>query len=244
MERRAAAGDAEARAALEDARRRLGHDRIVSARITAMPRPMPDGMYDPMPKVFATTGDGVEHELFSYYPDELSFSPDEFVGITVAEARRLKFEKDVRYLRENPGGDEEVRRLGREAMAARTAEAMRAWRQAASDAGLPVAPRAGDVVMVLERNSPWVASPQPWRGYVIETSGRDMPAQVAVRESREILWKVRPTPTRDEAWLTLAMDDEVTVVVAGNWCPKVWRRTLPSDIFRRAKSDLRSGRGT
>lgn len=69
--------------------------RIKSARITEMPKQL----FDPMPKVYVTTEDGKEQFLFEYYPDELSFAPSEFVGLTVDEARSLKFKKDVAYLR-------------------------------------------------------------------------------------------------------------------------------------------------
>ena len=73
--------------------------KIISARITAMPRPMPEGMFDPMPEVFVTLDNGSEHYLFTYYPDELSFTGVEFIGLTLDEARRLKFTKDVNYLK-------------------------------------------------------------------------------------------------------------------------------------------------
>mgnify|MGYP003150339075 CR=1 FL=1 len=36
--------------------------------------------------------------LFDYYPDEISFTPDEFIGLTAKEARTVKFEKDKAYL--------------------------------------------------------------------------------------------------------------------------------------------------
>jgi hypothetical protein len=67
---------------------------IKSARIT----PLPVKFTDPMPTVFVTLEDGKEHRLFDYYPDELRFSPDEFVGLTVEEAHNLKQKKDVAYL--------------------------------------------------------------------------------------------------------------------------------------------------
>jgi hypothetical protein len=69
--------------------------RIVSVHITAMPK----GLFDSMPKIIATLDDGSNEELFWYYPDELSFSPAEFIGLTVDQGRHLKFEKDVAYLR-------------------------------------------------------------------------------------------------------------------------------------------------
>jgi hypothetical protein len=67
---------------------------IVSAHITAMPKTL----LSPMPQVFAKTSDGQEHKLFSFYPDEISFEPHEFVGLTVQEAKQLRFKKDVQYL--------------------------------------------------------------------------------------------------------------------------------------------------
>jgi len=69
--------------------------KIVSAKITAMPKQM----FDPMPKVIATFDDGSEKELFTYYPDEISFTEQEFIGLSESEARQLKFEKDTAFLR-------------------------------------------------------------------------------------------------------------------------------------------------
>lgn len=68
---------------------------IQSARITELPTKPFDGM--PMPKVFVTV-DGKEEYLFEYYPDELTFSEKEFVGLTTDQARTLKFEKDKKFL--------------------------------------------------------------------------------------------------------------------------------------------------
>ena len=66
---------------------------ITSARITPS-----GGLTGPPPVVFATV-EGVEQRLFDYYPDEISFTPDEFVGLTVEQAHELRHEKDVAYLR-------------------------------------------------------------------------------------------------------------------------------------------------
>lgn len=68
--------------------------KIMTARITEMPK----DLFDPMPRVYATFEDGVEKFLFEYYPDEVSFTPSEFVGLTEQEARRLFHKKDVQYL--------------------------------------------------------------------------------------------------------------------------------------------------
>jgi hypothetical protein len=68
--------------------------KIISARITAMPK----SLFDPMPQVYVTLEDGTEQFLYEYYPDEISFSPSEFVGLTIDEAKHLKFIKDRNYL--------------------------------------------------------------------------------------------------------------------------------------------------
>jgi len=72
--------------------------KIKSARITPLPRPMPEGMSDSMPEVHVTTDDDKEHYLFQYYPDEISFTEKEFIGLTLDEAKGLKFKKDKTYL--------------------------------------------------------------------------------------------------------------------------------------------------
>lgn len=67
--------------------------KITAARITDLPK----SFMDPMPVVYVTIG-GIEQRLFDYYPDEISFQAAEFVGLTLDEARGLKFQKDKRYL--------------------------------------------------------------------------------------------------------------------------------------------------
>lgn len=71
---------------------------VVSAEISAMPRPMPEGMMDPMPEVHATFSDGQRLKIFEFYPDELQFEPHEFVGLTYREARQLRITKDSCFL--------------------------------------------------------------------------------------------------------------------------------------------------
>lgn len=69
--------------------------KITSARITAMPT----SLFDPMPEVYVKVeGEQEEVRLFDYYPDEISFTADEFVGLTEKEAHQLKFNKDKSYL--------------------------------------------------------------------------------------------------------------------------------------------------
>jgi hypothetical protein len=73
--------------------RRMQSCKITSARIAGLPQQV----FGPNPEVFATV-DGVEVKLFDYYSDEISFTPDEFIGLTVAEGRALKQRKDKDYL--------------------------------------------------------------------------------------------------------------------------------------------------
>lgn len=49
--------------------------------------------------ITAKFDDGSEGELLRYYPDEISFSEAELIGLTVEEARRLHYKKDLAYLR-------------------------------------------------------------------------------------------------------------------------------------------------
>jgi hypothetical protein len=69
--------------------------KVVSVRITEQPK----SLFDPMPRVFVTTEDGVEHFLYQYYPDEISFTESEFIGLTLEECGRLYTEKDLKYLK-------------------------------------------------------------------------------------------------------------------------------------------------
>jgi hypothetical protein len=73
--------------------------KIRSVTITAMPRPMPQGMFDPMPEVIATFEDGSTKTLFAFHPDEISFRASEFIGLTEEEAHSLFQQKVTAYLR-------------------------------------------------------------------------------------------------------------------------------------------------
>lgn len=68
---------------------------IVSARITSLPKTLGD----PLPQVWATFRDGTEKMLFTYYPDEISFEAQDFIGLTEEEATLFKFGRDRAYLR-------------------------------------------------------------------------------------------------------------------------------------------------
>lgn len=73
----------------------LNKEKIVECVITAMPK----SFFDPMPKVLVRTENEDEFRyLFEFYPDEISFRKEEFIGLTVDEARGLKFKKDRAYL--------------------------------------------------------------------------------------------------------------------------------------------------
>jgi hypothetical protein len=65
--------------------------KILSVEITAGPGPLPGGIFDQAPRVIATLEDGDTVELFSFFATERSFTPGQFVGLTVDEGRRLKF---------------------------------------------------------------------------------------------------------------------------------------------------------
>jgi len=69
--------------------------KIVSADVGKMP----EKMTDPMPEVTVSLEDGSRTVLFEYYPDELTFLPEEFIGLTVEQGKDLKRTKDIAYLR-------------------------------------------------------------------------------------------------------------------------------------------------
>lgn len=74
----------------------MSDNRIIKgALITAYPK----SFADPMPEVRVQFEEGGSYEpLFTFYPDEISFSAEEFIGLTVDEARALRTKKDIAYL--------------------------------------------------------------------------------------------------------------------------------------------------
>ena len=69
---------------------------IKKAKIGPYPKEITDRK---MPEVKVTYVDGTEEVLFEFYPDEIDFTEEEFVGLTRSSAKRLKFEKDREWLR-------------------------------------------------------------------------------------------------------------------------------------------------
>ena len=53
--------------------------KVVSSRITEQPK----SFFDPMPKVYVTMENGVEEFLFEYYPDEISFTDQAHLHVSV-----------------------------------------------------------------------------------------------------------------------------------------------------------------
>jgi hypothetical protein len=68
--------------------------KIVSADVGIMPK----SMFDNMPIVTVTFEDGSTKILFSYYPDEISFTESEFIGLDEEQAHQLRTKKDISYL--------------------------------------------------------------------------------------------------------------------------------------------------
>jgi len=67
--------------------------------VTAQISPMPKSLFVPIPSVYVTYENGSSEKLFSFYPDEISFSPREFIGLTREQALGLRHDRDVAYLR-------------------------------------------------------------------------------------------------------------------------------------------------
>ena len=68
--------------------------KIDAARITEC-----RSMFDAPPEVrVRLEGETEEQTLFSFFPDEISFTAAEFIGLTVEQAHSLRHRKDVAYL--------------------------------------------------------------------------------------------------------------------------------------------------
>lgn len=63
--------------------------RITAAHVTGSPQVITD----PMPVVEAWFDDQTSTVLFSYFPEEVQFTPGEFIGLTQAEAMQLYITK-------------------------------------------------------------------------------------------------------------------------------------------------------
>jgi hypothetical protein len=52
-----------------------------------------------MPKVMVILeGETIEKELFQFYPDEIDFNSNEFIGLTEDEGKELRRKKDIIFL--------------------------------------------------------------------------------------------------------------------------------------------------
>lgn len=71
--------------------------KIVKCSIGPYPKSRMD--FGNIPHVKVVFEDGEEKDLFTFYPDELRFSESEFIGLTEEQARKLRHDKDVAYLR-------------------------------------------------------------------------------------------------------------------------------------------------
>jgi len=71
---------------------------ITGCRITEYPRIMPEGMFDPMPQVWVKLENGEEQMLFEFFPDEIDFLSDEFIGLNESQAYNLRQQKDINYI--------------------------------------------------------------------------------------------------------------------------------------------------
>lgn len=49
--------------------------------------------------IWVTVEGGLTEAIYIYYPDELTFTEQEFVGLTKKEAKDLCHQRDVQYLR-------------------------------------------------------------------------------------------------------------------------------------------------
>lgn len=68
--------------------------KVVSAKIENVKK----GKFFCITNVIATFDDGHTEKIFDYYPDEISFTPDEFVGKTREQCFELFCKKDKEYL--------------------------------------------------------------------------------------------------------------------------------------------------
>lgn len=67
-------------------------DTITAVRIT------PPQQFGDMAHIHVKLAGNDESLLFSYFADEINFSPAELLGLTVAQANELRHKKDVAYL--------------------------------------------------------------------------------------------------------------------------------------------------
>ena len=72
--------------------------KIIKCYIDPYFSPIPQIMFNQMQEVKVQLSNGENVKLYTYYPDEITITESELIGRTVDQAKRLKFEKDVRSL--------------------------------------------------------------------------------------------------------------------------------------------------
>ena len=72
---------------------------IIKSWVEDRPRPMPQGMFDPMPSVWVKYNtERIEKLIKSFFPDEVNYVDNELVGLTRDEALQNHCNKDKKYL--------------------------------------------------------------------------------------------------------------------------------------------------
>ncbi len=61
--------------------------------------PLPTHLFDPKPEVKVWYEDGTNEVLFDFYFDEISFTKEEFIGLTKEQGISLRHKKDVAFLK-------------------------------------------------------------------------------------------------------------------------------------------------
>ncbi len=60
---------------------------------------MPNSVLDAPPVVTVTYEDQSTERLFSYFADEIQFTPSDFLGLSRDEALEIRLKKDLAYLK-------------------------------------------------------------------------------------------------------------------------------------------------
>jgi hypothetical protein len=72
-------------------------DKILTVKLKKE-RPFPEAPFHRIAVEVTTTDNPEKQTIFTYYPDEISFTQNELIGLTISEAQQLKMQKDIEYL--------------------------------------------------------------------------------------------------------------------------------------------------